>query len=157
MLVIFLYMEVLLFSNQKVPYKACKVSKPTSYKNAQHQNQLRCWATEAPVLFVSINVFAYNNIYLSLRDSLTELISIYYLLKVKANFAGCKSTWRKQNKYVSGQTCIWAKLRLYLLANSHKICPILGRSIGLFATVFWALSQRGDDHSCIWMRPSQIH
>ena len=57
MLVIFLYMEVLLFSNQKVPYKACKVSKPTSYKNAQHQNQLRCWATEAPVLFVSINVF----------------------------------------------------------------------------------------------------
>ena len=57
MLVIFLYMEVLLFSNQKVPYKAFKVSKPTSYKNAQHQNQLRCWATEAPVLFVSINVF----------------------------------------------------------------------------------------------------
>ena len=35
MLVIFLYMEVLLFSNQKVPYMACKVSKPTSYKNAQ--------------------------------------------------------------------------------------------------------------------------
>ena len=57
MLVIFLYMEVLLFSNQKVPYKACRVSKPTSYKNAQHQNQLRCWSTEAPVLFVSINVF----------------------------------------------------------------------------------------------------
>ena len=60
MLVIFLYMEVLLFSNQKVPYKACKVSKPTSYKNAQHQNQLRCWSTEAPVLFVSINVFGFN-------------------------------------------------------------------------------------------------
>ena len=62
MLVIFLYMEVLLFSNQKVPYKAFKVSKPTSYKNAQHQNQLRCWATEAPVLFVSINVFDQNNV-----------------------------------------------------------------------------------------------
>ena len=57
MLVIFLYMEVLLFSNQKVPYKACEVSKPTSFKNAQHQNQLRCWSTEAPVLFVFINVF----------------------------------------------------------------------------------------------------
>ena len=60
MLVIFLYMEVLLFSNQKVPYKACKVSKPTSYKNAQQQNQLRCWSTEVPVLFVAINVFAPN-------------------------------------------------------------------------------------------------
>ena len=47
MLVIFLYMEVLLFSNQKVPYKAFKVSKHTSYKNAQHQNQLKCWSTEA--------------------------------------------------------------------------------------------------------------
>ena len=47
-----------MFSNQKVPYKACKVSKPASYKNAQHQNQLRCWSTEAPVLFVFINVFA---------------------------------------------------------------------------------------------------
>ena len=62
MLVIFLYMEVLLFSNQKVPYKACKVSKPTSYKNAQHQNQLRCWSTEVPVLFVSINVFGNNHL-----------------------------------------------------------------------------------------------
>ena len=61
MLVIFLYMEVLLFSNQKVPCKACKVSKPTSYKNAQHQNQLRCWSTEAPVLLVTINVFALNH------------------------------------------------------------------------------------------------
>ena len=61
MLVIFLYMEVLLFSNQKVPYKARRVSKPTSYKNAQHQNQLRCWSTEAPVLLVTINVFALNH------------------------------------------------------------------------------------------------
>ena len=66
MLVIFLYMEVLLFSNQKVPYKAFKVSKPTSYKNAQHQNQLRCWATEAPVLFVSINVFGFKDLILKL-------------------------------------------------------------------------------------------
>ena len=57
MLVIFLCMEVLLFSNQKVPYKAYKVSKPTSYENAQHQIQLICWSTEVPVPFVSINVF----------------------------------------------------------------------------------------------------
>ena len=62
MLVNFLYMEVLLFSNQKVPYKACKVSKPTSYKNAQHQNQLRCLSTEVPVLFVSINVFGWFDV-----------------------------------------------------------------------------------------------
>ena len=57
MLVIFLYMEVLLISNQKLPCWAFRGTKPTSYNIAQHQNQLRCWPTEAPVLFVSINVF----------------------------------------------------------------------------------------------------
>ena len=61
MLVIFLYIEVLLFSYQKVPCWACKGTEPTSYKNAQHQNQLRCWSTEAPVLLVTINVFALNH------------------------------------------------------------------------------------------------
>ena len=54
MLVILLYMEVLLFSNKKVPCWACKGTKPSSYKNAQHQNQLRCWSTKAQVLFVFI-------------------------------------------------------------------------------------------------------
>ena len=131
----------------------------SSYLREKREKNLLmpCCAQKIPNYYCSLRqLFSYNNIYLILRDSLTELISIYYLLKVKANFAGCKSTWRKQNKYVSGQTCIWAKLRLYLLANFHEICPILGRSIGLFATVFWALSREGDDHSCIWIRPSQI-
>ena len=45
--------------------------------------------------------------------------------------------------------CQWpdlhlGQLRLYLLANSHEICPILGRSIGLFATSFLGfISKRG--------------
>ena len=50
-------MEVLLFSNQKVPCYAFEGTKPTSYKNAQHQNQLNCLSTEAPVLFVFIKRF----------------------------------------------------------------------------------------------------
>ena len=57
MLVIFLYMEVLLISNKKVPCWACKGTKLTSYKNAQHQNQLKCWSTKAVILFVFITRF----------------------------------------------------------------------------------------------------
>ena len=90
MLVNFLYMEVLLFSNKKVPYKACKVSKPTSYKNAQHQNQLRCWPTEAPVLLVSINVFD--------TGYLEFLLNLYSLLLSSKSLWQVCLTWLTVDK-----------------------------------------------------------
>ena len=75
MLVIFLYKEVLLFSNQKLPCWACEGTKPTSYKNAQHHYQLRCWSTKARVLSVFIKRYLAVMVLLWLKSQLCFSLS----------------------------------------------------------------------------------
>ena len=95
MLVIFLYMEFLLFSNQKVPCWTCKGTKPTSYKNAQHQNQLRCWSTKAPALFVFIKRFLVLCLCLYNRECLLSPVFSHtrFLPLLNANLKSSVLVW----------------------------------------------------------------
>ena len=141
MLVIFLYMEVLLFSNQKVPCWSCGGTKPTSYKNAQHQYQLRCWSTKAPILSVFIKRY---------------LIRVMPMRQGRAYLY--KNLWRgnqfKHAVWHNEMPNSW--VFLFLQKNSKspqimvaRVCTfgLIKRIIGLVTQPFFLVHLNKDDHS----------
>ena len=137
MLVIFLYLEVLLFSNQKVPCWACKGTKPSSYKNAQHQNQLRCWSTKEPALFVFIKR------YLAIPLYLPNYIGVFGFMVVRGV---CRFYWLDQNKPHTANFSWpwWMKICTFQLDKSSHF-------LGKLSEVCWLLAVKA-----LWQKENAI-